>query len=86
VNMLAGLRRSLARKRRERMESSVIDTVAQELRHATLALGLFVVLVGPGAVDAQGTGSVVGRVTTAAATARPARAFWWTPRAGWPTL
>ena len=54
------------------MESSVIDTVAQELRHASLALGLFVALVGPGAVDAQGTGSVVGRVTTTAATARPA--------------
>ena len=55
------------------MESSVIDTVAQELRHASLALGLFVALVGPGAVDAQGTGSVVGTVTTTAATARLTR-------------
>jgi hypothetical protein len=55
------------------MESSVIDTVARELRHASLALGLFVALVGPGAVNAQGTGRVVGTVTTTAITARPAR-------------
>ena len=55
------------------MESSVIDTVAREFRHASLALGLFVALVGPGAVNAQGTGRVIGTVTTTAATARPAR-------------
>ena len=50
-----------------------IDTVVREVRHASLALGLFVALVGPGAVDAQGTGSVVGTVTTAVAATRPAR-------------
>lgn len=55
------------------MESRVIDSVVREFRHASLALGLFVALVGPGAVDAQGPGSVVGTVTTTVARPRPAR-------------
>ena len=55
------------------MDTLDIDTIVREIRHGSLALGLFVALIGPGAVNAQGPGSIVGTVTTTAASARPAR-------------
>lgn len=50
-----------------------IDVMARELRHGALAAGLFVALTAPGALDAQGGGTVTGTVTTTAVSARPVR-------------
>jgi len=48
------------------MDGLMFDVVVRELRHAALAAGLFVALVGPNALDAQGSGSIAGTVTTTA--------------------
>ena len=48
------------------MDGLMFDVVVRELRHAALAAGVFVALVGPHALDAQGTGSITGTVTTTA--------------------
>lgn len=49
------------------------DLIIREFRHGALAAGLFVALVAPGALDAQGTGSITGTVTTKASALRPVR-------------
>jgi hypothetical protein len=48
-----------------------LDSLIRELRHGALAAGLFVALVAPGPLGAQGAGTVTGTVTTGAAV-RPA--------------
>ena len=44
-----------------------IDTFVRELRHGALAAGLFVAMIAPGSLDAQGTGTITGTVTTVTA-------------------
>jgi hypothetical protein len=44
-----------------------LDDAIRELRHAALAAGLFVSLIAPGSLDAQGAGAVSGVISTAAA-------------------
>ena len=48
----------------------VIDHIVQEIRHGALAAGLFVAIAIP-AIDAQGTATITGTVTTKAAAGRP---------------
>jgi hypothetical protein len=55
------------------MDGLMFDVVVRELRHAALAAGLFVAIVGPNALDAQGTGSISGTVTTTASGPGPVR-------------
>jgi hypothetical protein len=55
------------------MDGLMFDLVVRELRHAALAAGLFVALVGPNALDAQGTGNITGTVTTTASGPAPVR-------------
>ena len=47
----------------------VIDRIVQEIRHGALAAGLFLAIAIP-AIDAQGTATITGTVTTKAAAAR----------------
>ncbi len=52
----------------------MIDRLVQEIRHAALAVALFVGFVTPPVTDAQsGTGSITGAITTKAAASRPLR-------------
>jgi plastocyanin len=50
-----------------------IDTFVRELRHGALAAGLFVAMIAPGSLDAQGTGTITGIVTTTAGAPAPLR-------------
>jgi hypothetical protein len=49
------------------------DRLIQECRHAALAAGLFIALVSPPALDAQGGGTITGTVSTAATGLKPLR-------------
>jgi Carboxypeptidase regulatory-like domain len=55
------------------MDGVMFDVVVREVRHAAIAAGLFVAMVAPGAVDAQGGGSITGTVTSKATGLRPLR-------------
>jgi plastocyanin len=50
-----------------------LDFLIRELRHGALAAGLFVAMIAPGSLDAQGAGTIVGTVTTAAGALPPLR-------------
>jgi len=50
-----------------------VDIFVRELRHGALAAGLFVAMVAPGPLDAQGPGTIAGTITTAAGTLAPLR-------------
>lgn len=49
------------------------DTFVREFRHGALAAGLFVAMIAPGSLDAQGTGTITGIITTTAAAPAPLR-------------
>jgi carboxypeptidase family protein len=53
--------------------SFCVDIVIRELRHGALAAGLFVAMIAPGSLDAQGTGLITGTVTTASGARAPLR-------------
>ena len=50
-----------------------LDAIVRELRHGALAAALFVAMIAPGSLDAQGAGTVTGTVTTSAAARAPLR-------------
>ena len=50
-----------------------LDAIVRELRHGALAAALFVAMIAPGSLDAQGSGTVTGIVTTSAAARAPLR-------------
>jgi hypothetical protein len=50
-----------------------MDRLVAELRHGALAAALFVAMIAPGPLDAQGGGAVTGTVTTAAGVGAPLR-------------
>jgi hypothetical protein len=50
----------------------LIDRIVQEIRHAALAVGLFVAFAIP-SIDAQGTATIAGTATTKAGPGRPVR-------------
>ena len=50
-----------------------LDTFIRELRHGALAAGLFVALIAPGSLDAQGAGTITGTATTASGSRAPLR-------------
>lgn len=43
-----------------------VERIAQEFRHAALAAAMFVVLVAPPPIGAQGSGTITGTITTSA--------------------
>jgi carboxypeptidase family protein len=49
------------------------DTFVRELRHGALAAALFVAMIAPGSLDAQGTGIITGTVATASRPHAPLR-------------
>jgi len=53
--------------------SLMFDTFVRELRHGALAAGLFVAMITPGSLDAQGAGTITGTVTTTAGALAPLR-------------
>jgi hypothetical protein len=50
-----------------------VDEIVREIRHAALAAGIFVALVAPPSLDAQGGGSITGIVSTRAGALQPVR-------------
>jgi hypothetical protein len=50
-----------------------VDAIVREVRHAALAAGIFVALVAPPSLDAQGGGSITGIVSTRAGALQPVR-------------
>jgi hypothetical protein len=50
-----------------------LDGLIREVRHGALAAALFAAIIAPGPLDAQGTGSVSGTVTTAVGARGPIR-------------
>jgi len=50
-----------------------LDTFVREVRHGALAAGLFVAMIAPGSLDAQGAGTITGTVTTRAGARPPLR-------------
>ncbi len=51
----------------------MFDFIVREVRHAAIAAGLFVALISPAGLGAQGGGSITGVVTTKASALRPLR-------------